>query len=419
MIKAIPLKSLYALRKHPSLTPRTVVARTFHYKNLLGLEDHNCMIWPIAHSELLPPGYFIQATLSSQNGLLSIASVDELVDRNPDVHDSFLYELNAESYNENQTHYFPITSKINTIHKWNTYIQRCHAFWKNHGYLQIDTPTLVPSGGMETYIESFQTHYIDSSSQPILQELPTSPEFALKKLLCNKYPPVYSINHSFRNHGELSNYHQPEFTMLEWYHLGASLEDLLNDTYDFIKTLHRALGSGISLKKTIINHTEIFEKNVGVRLSDIQDHAAFLKFAKTKSSQIRDTDSWDDLYSKLFMEFVEPEIQQYPLCFIFDYPYQLAALSRKEGLICKRFETYIYGVEIGNGYHELCDGVELRQRAGVAVKKDPDFFKKMDGGLPPCCGNALGLDRLFMVLTSSTLISHHLPLPFHVATAAF
>lgn len=309
----------------------------------------------------------------------------------------------------------------------NRALARARDFFEGRGFLHCDTPTLTPSGGVETYLDAFTTHYVDHRGGMIALQLPTSPEFALKKLLVEGHARVFQLARAYRNGGELSRWHEPEFTMLEWYRSGAALEDVMEDTRRLVFALADALGStrfGAHAAEhpwPAFRVEDLFRDRAGLELRDLQEAGSFARAACDVSPSARPDDDWDTTFHKVFLDLIEPFLATLPACFVTAFPMQMAALARKETgtPFADRFEAYLFGIEICNGYQELTDAAELLGRfAGTAgrrgedVARDPIFEGAMAYGLPPCAGNALGFERVVGLLLGLDGLASLLPLPF-------
>jgi len=253
----------------------------------------------------------------------------------------------------------------------------------------------------------------DERSQPIRKFLHTSPEPSMKKILSEIKTDIFQITKVFRNY-EGSYKHKIEFTMLEWYRVGYDLDDLMEDTQNIF------IESAISLYKK----PKIKYKGREYNLLDWQkitvDEAFYIytgiypenidkmnKFLKEKESYFKESQDWEELFFRIYAFYVEPNLGKEKPTFIYDYPPQLSAFAKVKDGKGKRFEAYINGIELVNGYHELNDPVELESRLNQDIEKkkkegfdyplDTEFIKASQN-LPECSGASLGIDRLIMIL---------------------
>ena len=276
------------------------------------------------------------------------------------------------------------------------------------GFLEIDTPLRSRECGTETHVE------------PIASEdgyLITSPELHMKRLLVAGVPRLFQLVHCFRA-GELGRLHSPEFLMLEWYRAFADYTAVLEDTERLIQTLHRSVAESDVL--TLSNGARVDLRAPFERLSVRQ---AFTRFAGVRdAAELAARD--EDEYFQLLVDKVEPGIAALgrPV-FLLDYPASQAALARlspADPSVAERFELYVGDVELCNGYGELTDPIEQRARCesdrvrrrelGRHVPDVPQrFLSALLEGMPPASGNALGMDRLLMLLLGQERIDRVTP----------
>lgn len=273
-------------------------------------------------------------------------------------------------------------------------IKAVREFFWDRGFLEVETPLLIPANAPEEHIDPFFTL---SSWQ-----LQTSPEVCMKRLLCSGHQRLFQISHCWRS-GERGSRHLSEFTMLEWYRAGADYHVLMNDCEELLQSVATKCLSDAACfryKTTKVNPFIPWE-----RIS-VQD--AFLRFGNM--------DVWDclrkGLYEEILTSVVEPGLASLnsPVI-LMDYPLELAALARtKPGSIelAERFELYVGGLELANGFSELNEPLEQRRRfdeanhlrssAGRLELPLPEPFLNTLASMPPSAGIALGLDRLVMLV---------------------
>jgi lysyl-tRNA synthetase class 2 len=289
-------------------------------------------------------------------------------------------------------------------------------FFNKRGYLEVETPALQASPCMEPHIQAFKTGEF---------YLHTSPEFAMKKLLVAGLPKIYQLAKVFRDE-EPSRLHSPEFTLLEWYQTGLDYKGMMQETIDLIRAVAKG-GINFNSKTCdvqqpweIITVVEALKKYAGV---DISGHLGDLAHIKAEAAKtgvyISPHDDWENALLKILMQKVEPHLGSPASTILCDYPVSMAALSRpkpEDPRFAERFEVYICSVELSNAFGELTDAkvqyerflhdVALRRKIyGDDYPVDEEFIKAIAFGLKPCSGNALGLDRLLMLLTGAEHIS--------------
>ena len=270
-------------------------------------------------------------------------------------------------------------------------IQAIRRFFIGNGYLEIETPIRIPAPAPEAHIDAVE------SRDWFLQ---TSPELCMKRLLAAGVPRIFQICKCFR-HGERGRLHLPEMTMLEWYRIDSNYEDIMDECEALIAAVARKIGS-----EDILTYQgkEIALTSPWPRIS-VSD--AFKKFGSLPVEKALGKDRFDDI----MVTDIEPNLGQIQPVFLYDYPASCGALARlkpEDFRYAERFELYIGGLEICNAFSELADPVEQRQRfeserdhrreSGKSVYPMPDEFLKALADMPEAAGNALGIDRLMMLL---------------------
>jgi lysyl-tRNA synthetase class 2 len=306
------------------------------------------------------------------------------------------------------------------------------AFFAARGYTEVDTPYAVRTPGEEVHLRAFRTgrEHPDGHREPLW--LHTSPEFAMKKLLVAGAGPIFQLARVWRN-GEGSDLHASEFTMLEWYRPGADMDSLIDETAALLRAVLPPVVTcrGVT---TDLSHVErltvaaAFERYVGADvLATAEDAPALAAAAKTR---LRDNESWEDLFFRLLLERVEPQLGRSQPTFLTHWPAAQAALARRDPTdprVAERFELFVCGIELANAFVELTDAVEQRARFeadrlrrhamfGPDWPIDEDLLSALTFGMPPCAGIALGFDRLAMIASGANRIEQVLWLVHHSAT---
>lgn len=298
-------------------------------------------------------------------------------------------------------------------------LRQIRAFFDERGVLEVDTPLLGSATVTDVHISSFETRY-RSLARPNARRvfLQTSPEYAMKRLLSAGYGPIYQVCKAFRD-GEEGDLHNPEFTLLEWYHPGYDHHAMMDEVEDLIA---RVLGLGSSIR---LSYRDAFRRWAGFdfvhcSLEDLRSRAsAFGLETATAAGADRDT-----CLDVLLTRAVQPRMGELPV-FIYDFPPTQASLARirpGDPPVGERFELFVNGIELANGYHELTDAKEQRQRlrwdlarrrqAGLpAVPLDRRFLRALQCGLPASAGVALGIDRLLMVAAGVNAIEDVMAFP--------
>jgi len=300
-------------------------------------------------------------------------------------------------------------------------------------FTEVETPILQVCPGMEPHIRVFATAIEDAfGTARATRYLHTSPEFAMKKLLAGGMERIFQIARVFRN-GEVSPTHHPEFTLLEWYRAGADYTVLMDDCAGLLAAAAEAAGrdevvrNGMTCRITAtprrLTVAEAFDRYAGIDLMAVlsdqdapePDPAPIAGEARRIGLSVSASDRWEDVFFKVMLAKVEPELGRGAPTILCDYPVCQAALSRRkpgEPRLAERFEMYAAGVELANAFSELTDAAEQRRRFaqdsalkqrlyGTRVPVDEDFLAALDFGLPESAGIALGLDRLVLLLAGA------------------
>lgn len=278
-------------------------------------------------------------------------------------------------------------------------IQNIRQFFYEREVLEVETPILSSASGTDVQLSQWQT-----SNGYFMH---TSPEFAMKRLLAAGSDDIFQIARVFRM-DEQGVRHNPEFTMLEWYRLGFSEFDLMDE----VALLIRSLSHDMSLPAKKLTYQAAFEL-AGLPCPHSQSTDKLKQACELRLNCLAKDWSRDDCLDALMSMVVEPELPKDQLTFIYDYPASQAALARHHEIngvrVARRFELYWQGMELANGYFELSDIAEQKrrfsnevlQRSELGIQEpvlDQNFLAALENGLPDCAGVALGVDRLLMIL---------------------
>ncbi|AXQ29086.1 EF-P lysine aminoacylase GenX [Solimonas sp. K1W22B-7] len=285
------------------------------------------------------------------------------------------------------------------------------AFFAARGVLEVETPLLSAHATVDRHIDSFRT--ADG------RWLHTSPEFAMKRLLCAGSGPIWQVCRVFRRE-ESGRHHNPEFTMLEWYRPGHDHHALMGEVEALVAELAAALGRPLAGGMERLSYRQAFGRHLGLDpfVAGVREVREALQGAGHDAGDIGgdDRDVWLDVAMSLA---VGPRLGLETPCFLYDFPASQAALSRirrDDPPVAERFELFWRGVELANGFHELGDAAEQRQRfeaeqqwrlgQGREVPPyDRHLIEALAQGLPECAGVALGLDRLLMLLLGKATLA--------------
>jgi lysyl-tRNA synthetase class 2 len=304
------------------------------------------------------------------------------------------------------------------------------AWFDEQGFVEVETGILQVSPGNETHLHAPRTELAGADGARAIRYLRTSPEFACKKLLAAGETRIFEFARVFRDR-ERGDLHLPEFTMLEWYRADASYDAVMADTVVVIA--HAAQATGIGrfsfrgkladpfAEPELLSVAAAFERFAGIDLlatvADGQGDRVKLADAAKERVRISDDDTWSDIFSKVLVEHVEPNLGQGRLTVLYEYPVVEAALARAKPTdprVAERFEVYACGVELANGFGELTDAQEQRhrfmqamddkqRRYGERYPLDEDFLDAV-AQMPDASGVALGFDRLVMLASGALRI---------------
>jgi len=292
---------------------------------------------------------------------------------------------------------WPLVRRRKALHQRTQIVQGIRYFFTKQGYLEVETPHRIPTPAPESHIDAFVSG---------TWFLHTSPELCMKRMLAAGYEKIFQICHCWRER-ERGIQHIPEFTLLEWYRAGCDYWALMEECESLIQTVAASVGLG---EKIIFRNHEI---DLGGPWERISVEESFRRYAKTSMKEALDRNFFDEI----MVEDIEPQLGIGKPTFIYDYPAQRGALARlkdRDQTIAERFELYMGGLELANGFSELTDPEEQRKRfiqenknrslLGKPVYPMPDKFLAELEEMPPSAGIALGVDRLVMVFLNAETI---------------
>ena len=290
-------------------------------------------------------------------------------------------------FKENLVNYQNLTRKIRD-------------FFYSRQVIEVVTPSLLDTPTTDVYIDSIElsvNHALSKSSKFYLH---TSPELEMKRLLSKGSGDIFQICQVFRDN-EQGNINSNEFTMLEFYRVDFDMHQLMDE----IQELLVVLGKNDPVQKMSYAQAFFDFSDIDILNSDIEELKKILQSLGLNS----DYDWIEDMQTVLFVHLIEPKLKDIPVCFIYDFPKHQAALAQIDGLVANRFELYIKGIEIANGYQELQSSEDYRSRFNQELIKreklsksisaiDEQFLKELSSSsLPFCSGVAIGIERLFML----------------------
>jgi len=307
-------------------------------------------------------------------------------------------------------------------------IKRAVRGWfESQGFVEVEPAALQISPGNETHLHAFATERVGTDLKRDTFYLHTSPEFAMKKLLAAGEEKIFAFAPVFRNR-ESGPLHASEFTMLEWYRAGAPYERLWDDCAALLRIaanetqrttwLWRGKTCDVGIDGERLTLEQAFARHAGVALrgamADGGDRGVLAQRAREAGIRVADDDAWSDIFSRVLVEKIEPLLGAERATILYEYPIAEAALARpspRDREVAERFELYVCGVELANGFGELTDAKvqRARFRAWMDHKErvyneryplDEDFLSALEH-MPPASGCALGFDRLVMLATGA------------------
>jgi elongation factor P--(R)-beta-lysine ligase len=301
-------------------------------------------------------------------------------------------------------------------------------FWEL-GFTEIETPVVLAYPSQEFDLEPFTTNVRDARGRDHAGFLRMSPEFSIKKFLGSRDAHdvgtgIFEIGPVFRNVEPWGGQHNPEFTMLEWYRPGATYSALMDDCEALIRQLapptvsFRGQRIDIAAPWERLTMVDAWKQHAGLDLLQLLDRVSMEGACRFRGHVVQGTDTYDDLFFRIFLTDVEPKLGRHRPTFVHDWPVQLAALARtssEDVRFADRVELYIGGLELANGFSELTDATEQRKRflhdhdrrriAGKDAHAIDEEFLTAIARMPECAGIALGVDRLVMFLLDAATIN--------------
>ena len=319
-------------------------------------------------------------------------------------------------------------------------VDTIRAFFKEQGFHEVSTPVLVPVPSAESNLEVFETQLRTSQGISRRAFLIMSPEYALKKLVTAGLGSVFEITKCFRNDEEISRLHNPEFTMIEWYRVGADYTAIMADFENLFVKIIKDTTPNTDLSRWIYQNEEYdltlpwqkmsvaqaFKKFADIQAETLLSKDKLLKAGKGKGYQVGSKTTWEQIFYQIFFNEIETKIRNsHKPMIIFDYPLSQAALAKKKAddpRFAERFEVFLAGIELGNCFSELTNPTEqeARFRDDLTIRKrlgktdypiDADFIEALKTGMPQVAGIAVGIDRLVMLAANVPTVADTLFFP--------
>lgn len=299
-------------------------------------------------------------------------------------------------------------------------LQEIRRFFADRGVLEVETPAMSQATVTDVHLFSFETRFVGpGAASGLALYLMTSPEYHMKRLLAAGCGPIYQLGRSFRNE-ESGRYHNPEFTMLEWYRPHYDMYRLMNEVDDLLQqVLECGGGEMLTYQQAFQRHLEI--DPLSADKAQLREAAEKLGVGDVANRE----EDRDTLLQLLFTVGVEGNIGRDKPAFVYHFPATQAALaeiSSEDHRVADRFEVYFKGIELANGFRELTDSAEQRQRFEQDNRKrvarglparpiDEHLLAALAAGIPECAGVALGVDRLIMLALNAESISDVIAFP--------
>ena len=319
-------------------------------------------------------------------------------------------------------------------------IDSIRTFFKKQDFREVQTPILVPTPSCEPNLEVFKTELRTFKGVKRDAYLIMSPEYSIKKLISAGIGNCFEITKCFRNDENVSDLHNHEFTMLEWYRTHANYIDVMNDFEKLFIYIVKSLTPKADIKKwqyqnkvydisapwLRITVSQAFQKYANVNTDTLLSEIELINTARSKGYQIARKTTWEEVFHQILFNEVEPALNklQKPY-FLYDYPATLASLSKKkknDPRFAERFEVFLAGIELGNCFSELIDSNEQKSRFQKELSErkikgmteysiDNELIKALSSGMPEVAGIAVGVDRLIMLAGNFETISETLFFP--------
>ncbi len=315
-------------------------------------------------------------------------------------------------------------------------VKRMRQFFDERGYLEVQTPRLVGLPGQEPYLEPMWSSVREQGGAAYKAALISSPEYAMKRLLGSDLDKIYDLGPCFRNEEPWDGTHDPEFLMLEWYRKQIGIQTLMDEAEELVRFVSSQVEAPQAPYVPIGPFRRLTVSEAMKLYADIDllpllgDREKMSEVCRLHEQSVQETDTWDDLFFKLFLSEVEPYLgwnQDHSKCqptFLWNYPLSMAALAKANSIderFALRAELYIGDLELSDGFAELTDSVEQRKRfqeeqalrrsLGKETWPVDERFMEALPRMGNAAGMAFGVDRLVMLLAGTDSISDVMPIP--------
>ncbi|MCL2792227.1 MAG: EF-P lysine aminoacylase EpmA [Spirochaetaceae bacterium] len=318
-------------------------------------------------------------------------------------------------------------TKISFLKNRDKIIKEIRKYFSDIGYLEIETPVLSPSLIPESHLEVFSTKSLNPYGSEKEFYLTPSPEIWMKKLLAEGSGPIFQITKSFRNSEQTGRFHNPEFTMLEWYSTNADYKDSIIITENLFDKLAAAFNCNFLKSPCLkISVKELFLKHTGIDLEKFKTAELLTEAIKEAGFGDKKNYTWEQAFNYIFVSIIEPSLPKEKPVIVTDYPIQIPCLAKKteDGKWFQRWELYVNGIELANCYTEETDKTiidaffkeqeNLKKNSLVNHYIDKSYTEIFSKNFPDCSGVALGIDRLVMAITGANKIQDVISFTFQI-----
>lgn len=316
-----------------------------------------------------------------------------------------------------------ISKKKHVLEQRSHILHAIRSWFISQGFVEIEAPILVQIPGMEPYLSPVILHIHNELGKDFTGHLVTSPEYTMKKCLAAGMERVFCLGKVFRDYESFGGSHNPEFTMLEWYRTHKDMFALMDDIEVLFQVVFAA-GKKEPMPIWRVHMNDLWAQYAGKELNTLLTQEAMLLACQEKGYDVRESEPYEDLFYRIFLNEIEPNLPKDKVTIVHHYPAQMAALSKisdKDPRYAERFEVYVGSTELANAFTELTDAKEQRVRLVQEQEQrrrlskpvfdlDEDFLSAVEA-MPAATGIALGVDRLVQLATGCTDINETLVLP--------
>lgn len=319
-------------------------------------------------------------------------------------------------------HHLSIAKKKHTLALRAHILHALRSWFVDAGFVEIEAPIVVQKPGMEPYLSPVPMNIHNEAGSAFSGHLITSPEYTMKKCLAAGMNRIFCLGKVFRDYESFGGSHNPEFTMLEWYRANADMHTIMDDVEVLCKNVFDIVDKPI-LPVERIHMNDLWKRHTHLELHTLLTQETMLAACRQKGYDVREDEPYEDLFYRIFLNEIEPNLPKHTVTIVHHYPAQMAALakiSEEDPRYAERFEVYVGNIELANAFTELTDPVEQRERIikeqnhrknlGKPIYDIDEDFISAVGAMPPAAGIALGVDRLVQLAVEAPEINDTLVL---------